>query len=127
MDGRDFCLYCGDSIARARDYDEEGRATETHIHMDHMNPVSLGGYDPFTYDLEIDGFTEDTSRNVVYCCSHCNLKKKDRPFIEWLKLLPALNQELARKVYIDKNGFAPEDFVTQDDIVYKFEIDTDTS
>ena len=125
MDGRDSCLYCGEVITRSRDYDENGEITATYVHMDHMDPVSLGGYDPFTYDLEIEGFTEDTTRNMVCCCAKCNLKKKDRPFTEWLKLIPAENRELARSVYIEKNGFSPEEFAPVTDDAISFTISFD--
>ena len=90
-----------------------------------MDPVSRGGYDPFTYDLELDDFTEDTSRNIAFCCSDCNLKKSDTLFVDWLKLIPPENRELARIVYKAKNGFEPEEFTPQDDSPIEFVIDID--
>jgi hypothetical protein len=51
---------------------------------------------------------EDTSMNVVYCCADCNMKKKDRPFAEWMKSIPVGNLELASNVYMEKNGVFPD-------------------
>ena len=116
MDGRHACLYCGVSVSRVRDYDESGNVTKTHLHLDHMDPISLGGYDPFTYDLEIDDFTEDTTRNTVYCCADCNLKKSDIPFVDWLERIPETLRDFARKTYRERNGIEPEEFVPQDDL-----------
>ncbi len=126
MDGRETCLYCGTLISRPRDYDESGTTIRTHIHMDHMNPVSRGGYDPYTYDLEINGFTKDTSRNIAFCCSDCNLRKSDMLFIDWLALIPPENWELARMVYRAKNGCEPEEFRPQDNLPIEFVIDIKT-
>ena len=81
-----------------------------------MDPISLGGYDPFTYDLEIDDFTEDTTRNTVYCCADCNLKKSDIPFVDWLERIPETLRDFARKTYRERNGIEPEEFVPQDDL-----------
>ena len=123
MEGRDYCLYCNTSISRARDYDANGQVIRTYVHMDHMDPLALGGYDPYTYDLEIEGFPENISRNTVYCCGDCNSKKKDMPFKDWLKLIPEKNRELARKVYVEKNGMTPEEFVAHEDVVIRIEFD----
>ena len=114
MDGRESCLYCGVVIPMVRDYDKQGKVTKTYLHMDHMDPVSRGGYDPFTYDLELGGFTEDTSRNCVYCCSNCNLQKSDMLYVEWLEVIPVENRQLALQIYIERNGASPEEFVPQD-------------
>lgn len=122
MDGRDACLYCGTVLLRPRDYNESGSATKTHVHMD---PVSRGGYDPFTYDVEIGDFTENTTRNIAFCCSHCNLKKSDMLFVDWLKVIPPENRELAREVYRIKNGFEPEDFVPTENVAIEFLIGLD--
>jgi|688.fasta_scaffold50160_1 hypothetical protein len=122
MDGREFCLYCGTSIPRARDYDENGKITKTHIHMDHMDPIALGGYDPHTYDLDLGGFPENTLRNTVYCCAKCNNKKRDMLFRDWLKLIPEENQKLARKVYIERNGIVPEDFIAHKDLLIRIDL-----
>ena len=116
MDGRETCLYCGTIVPRARDYDEKGKVTKTYLHMDHMDPVSLGGYDPYTYDLDLEGFTEDTQRNTVYCCAACNLRKKDMLFSDWLLLIPEENRQLATDTYRQRNGRGPEDFVPQTDV-----------
>ncbi len=91
-----------------------------------MDPISRGGYDPFTYDLEINDFTKDTSRNIAFCCSGCNLKKSDMLFVQWLTLIPAENRILARKVYRDKNGFEPEAFTPQDNQPIEFVVYIDT-
>lgn len=93
--------------------------------MDHMDPVSRGGYDPYTYDLEIGDFTNDTTRNTVYCCAACNLKKSDMLFVQWLELLPVENQKLAREVYRDRNGVSPDEFIPQDNGPIRFTIDAE--
>jgi len=122
MDGRESCLYCGIVVSKARDYDESGEVTKTYLHMDHMDPVSRGGYDPSTYDLDLEDFTENTLRNVVYCCSDCNLRKNDLLFVEWPKLIPTENRQLARDIYRERNGIEPEDFVPRDDIEIRISI-----
>ena len=115
MDGRDACLYCGVSQQKVRDYDENGNVTKTYLHMDHMEPIARGGYDPYTYDMEINDFTDDTTRNTVYCCTDCNLRKSDLPFVEWLDKIPEIHRGFARKVYRERNGIEPEEFVPQSD------------
>lgn len=51
-----ICPYCGETF-------EDG-------HIDHIIPVSKGG----TNDRE----------NLVYCCAHCNLSKRDKDLEDWL-------------------------------------------
>lgn len=121
MEGRDFCLYCGLKITKARDYSEKGNSVKTYVHQDHMDPVALGGFDPYTYDLEVGDFPGG-DRNVVYCCAGCNIKKKDTPFVEWLETLRPEFQKLSRDVYVQKNGRQPEDFVSTEDIVIKINV-----
>lgn len=73
MDGRDFCLYCGKKILKVYDWDKNGKPLKTYLHLDHMDPFSLGGL--------------DSDSNKVYCCVECNLKKSDMLFLDWLKIL----------------------------------------
>jgi 5-methylcytosine-specific restriction endonuclease McrA len=96
MEGRDFCLYCGERIRKAYDWSEDGKSAKTYVNRDHMDPISLGG--------------RDDNRNTVYCCRSCNIKKGNKSFIEWLKLLKPKNSELAREVYIKKHKHNPEKF-----------------
>ena len=125
MDGREACLYCGTVIPRPRDYNESGTVTKTHVHMDHMDPVSRGGYDPFAYDVEIGDFSENTKRNIAFCCSVCNLRKSDMLYVQWLKVIPPENRELAREVYRNRNGFEPEHFIPQENVSVEFRIRVD--
>jgi 5-methylcytosine-specific restriction endonuclease McrA len=81
---RDFCPYCG------------GNLEQSASHMDHMDPLELGG--------------EDSIRNAVYCCQKCNLKKGVRSFVEWLNQLIPEFKELSRALYIEKHGNSPESF-----------------
>ena len=96
MEGRNFCLYCGEVISKVYDWKVDGKSAKTYLHRDHMNPLSLGG--------------EDTDDNTVYCCTNCNIKKGNKNFIEWLKLLEPDYSKLAREVYIQKHKYIPEDF-----------------
>lgn len=96
MDGRDYCLYCGKKMDKAYDWNPGGSSTKHYLNRDHMDPVALGG--------------EDSDHNTVYCCVSCNLRKGDRPFTEWLKMLSPEGDELAREVYVQKHGYQPEDF-----------------
>jgi 5-methylcytosine-specific restriction endonuclease McrA len=96
MEGRNFCLYCGAKIEKAYDWIAEGKSARTYLHLDHMDPISLGG--------------EVSDSNTVYCCVSCNLKKGNKPFIKWLEELEPRYRELSRKVYIEKHGKKPEEF-----------------
>ena len=96
MEGRDFCLYCGEKIEKVYDWTPEGKSSRMYLHLDHMDPISLGG--------------EDSERNTVYCCVHCNLKKGNMLFATWLEKLKPEYRELSRKVYVEQHGRKPEEF-----------------
>lgn len=96
MEGRDYCLYCGRKIEKAYDWTLEGKSEKTYLHLDHMDPLSLGG--------------EDSETNTVYCCVECNLQKGNKPYSEWLMELTPDCREVARSIYIKKHGRAPEDY-----------------
>lgn len=98
LEGRDFCLYCGIKIEKAYDWTPDGKSAKTYIHLDHMDPVSLGG--------------ENTENNTVCCCVMCNLKKNNKLFIDWLAELKPEYRELSRKIYIEKHNIEPEKFIT---------------
>jgi hypothetical protein len=66
-------------------------------HLDHMDPLSLGG--------------EDSIRNTVYVCAPCNMAKGRRLFVDWLVQLSPECSALARQIYVDKHGHPPEAFV----------------
>lgn len=100
MEGRDFCLYCGKKIKKVYDWKPEGKPEKTYLHLDHMDPLSLGG--------------EDSKSNTVYCCVDCNLQKGNKTYTEWLKELKQDNREIARHIYLQKHGRAPEDFKPSD-------------
>ena len=100
LEGRDFCLYCGERITKAYDWTPTGSSAKTYVNRDHMNPLALGG--------------EDTQENTVYCCVTCNLKKGKKTYREWLQCLSTKNREFARKIYIEKQGQSPENFVPTD-------------
>ena len=55
------CPYCGIDLVREN------------THLDHMKPVSKGGL--------------HSKHNIIPCCSKCNIKKRDKPFYEWVSLL----------------------------------------
>ncbi len=93
---RSTCPYCGGPLGSlallAPEMNEESRSA----HLDHMDPLSRGG--------------EDSIRNAVYVCGDCNLAKGRRLFVDWLEMLDPRRRELARQVYIDRHGHAPEIF-----------------
>lgn len=91
---RDSCPYCGCRIHRQ---ETDDFYIQYKANLDHMDPLILGG--------------EDTLRNTIYVCAACNQKKGDKPFLKWLSLLTTDFREIARNIYIEKHGFAPEDFV----------------
>ena len=97
MEGRDFCLYCGTKIEKAYDWTPEGRSAKTYLHLDHMDPLSLGG--------------EASDKNTVCCCVACNLRKGNKLFVNWLAELEAKYREIARRVYIEKHQRDPEIFI----------------
>jgi 5-methylcytosine-specific restriction endonuclease McrA len=93
---RKFCIYCGSKLGPMEDRDSKGRVRKKHIHLDHMNPLEVGG--------------EDSFRNCVICCAECNLRKGAKPFIQWLSEIPASMRTIARKIYISKMNEIPEKF-----------------
>ena len=93
MDGRSFCIYCGFDIS-SLGYDE---LMQLVIHVDHMDPRALGGW--------------DHPDNMLGCCKTCNLRKSDKLFTKWLEELKEPYASLARKEYIKKHCYQPEDFV----------------
>jgi hypothetical protein len=97
-DERDHCPYCGDKLPPQYAWDDsEFDSGISHAHIDHMDPLILGG--------------ESSIRNAVYVCKNCNLLKGKRPFVEWLKMLNPKQRELSRAIYEEKHGFPPESFV----------------
>jgi hypothetical protein len=52
-----------------------------------MDPIAGGGHNEFgVVDLDTGEISEDV-RNLVYCCTECNLKKKDMRFLQWMPTL----------------------------------------
>ena len=96
MDGRAFCLYCGTTIEKAYDWTPEGKSARTYLHLDHMDPISLGG--------------DDSDMNTVYCCVACNHKKGNKLFTDWLAELKPEYREIARNIYTEKHHREPEVF-----------------
>ena len=111
MDGRDFCLYCGKTVAKYCDYDARGNSSGSYIELDHMDPISLGGHDTRgLIDLETAESLDD-GQNVVYCCRECNRKKSNTLFVDWVKSLAPHFQALAIEVYKQKHdGRLPDGF-----------------
>jgi hypothetical protein len=98
---RDFCPYCGDS----RPSKNSGANNPSDMfrgrpHIDHMDPLSSGG--------------ENSIRNTLYICDKCNYKKGKVLFLTWLKVLTPHYRKLARRVYRQKHGHHPEDFLEGD-------------
>jgi len=92
-DERDFCPYCGtwfDEIV-------PGNFNNSPLHLDHMDPLDKGG--------------ENSIRNVVVCCSPCNIKKGKRLFVDWLAMLEPKYRKLARAIYLHKHRHPPEAFI----------------
>lgn len=95
---RDFCPYCGESLNKLEafsSWNSEGKFIQF-LHLDHMEPLQLGG--------------EDSFRNAVIVCHDCNLKKGKALFKEWLPKLEPKFREIARAIYLSKMGCSPEDF-----------------
>lgn len=61
VDGRGICPYCTEEI------------TLDNCHLDHMEPLAKGG--------------SNRKDNLIYCCPTCNLRKADKPLMEWLNEL----------------------------------------
>lgn len=76
------CPYCGTKM-------DEGSK-----HLDHMDPVSLGG---------VHGLS-----NAVVCCGSCNLAKSARPFRDWLAMLEEPHRTRALSLYTRLHGAPPE-------------------
>ena len=101
FDGHGCCIYCGKSAREiiggpkgSKDYiDNEGAVT---YHREHMDPMSKGG-----------DYVDD-EHNTINVCASCNIKKKDKPFYEWLDYLEPKYRKISRKVYIEKHGYPPE-------------------
>jgi hypothetical protein len=89
---RDFCPYCGTRFCDVI----PNKFNKTLFHLDHMDPLDLGG--------------EDSIRNTVFCCGPCNIKKGKRSFIQWLETLAPKYQKLAQSIYSEKHGHFPEQF-----------------
>ncbi len=79
---RDFCPYCGDELRQS--------------HIEHMDPLDLGG--------------EDSIRNTLYSCESCNLKKGTMLFMDWIKQLSPKYRDIATEIYVKKHGHLPEGF-----------------
>ena len=93
---RSNCPYCAEVLELpAADLLEPGSAL-LGPHIDHMDPLARGG--------------EESMRNAVCACATCNLAKGSRLFVDWLRLLPAVNQAAAREIYVAKHGHQPEAF-----------------
>jgi CRISPR/Cas system Type II protein with McrA/HNH and RuvC-like nuclease domain len=91
---RQHCPYCGAFL------ESPAETTETafgDIHLDHMDPLSLGG--------------EESIRNTVYVCAACNMSKGRRSFVDWLNKLTPEYRAVATAIYIEKHGHPPEAFV----------------
>jgi 5-methylcytosine-specific restriction endonuclease McrA len=61
------CPYCGKSL------------TQDNKHIDHMRPLSKQG--------------PHSKYNLIVCCNKCNSLKKDKPFKEWLSVIPENNRK----------------------------------
>lgn len=94
---RNICPYCGIRLPRLSVYKSSGPPHFDRPHLDHMDPLTRGG--------------EDSIRNAVYCCGTCNYAKGRRLFTAWLASLAPEYQELSRRLYIEKHGHTPEEFV----------------
>ncbi len=91
------CPYCGGQLGSLSSLSPENPEEGQSAHLDHMDPLSLGG--------------EDSLRNALYVCRACNLAKGKRPFVDWLAMLTPACREIARRIYQEKHGHAPEAFV----------------
>ena len=94
---RSECPYCGAPLGELYEIQPDGSYGLRRNHLDHMDPLNLGG--------------EDSIRNAVFCCRTCNLKKGRRSFSEWLDCLTPDCREIAKKIYTEKHGHPPNEFV----------------
>ncbi|MBU8901149.1 MAG: HNH endonuclease, partial [Victivallales bacterium] len=78
---RKTCIYCGEKFSNNQA-------------LDHMDPISKGG--------------SHSVSNLIASCIKCNSKKKDKPFIKFIKTIPENRQAIALKTYIKKKGNTPE-------------------
>jgi hypothetical protein len=92
IEERDYCPYCHTKFSEVI----PNSFNPAHIHLDHMDPLTLGG--------------EHSIRNTVNCCGPCNIKKGNLRFTNWLRKLNPEKQESARQIYIEKHGHLPEEF-----------------
>ena len=67
-----LCPYCGVGL-------------NNNIHLDHMQPVSLGG--------------KHSIKNLMSCCDVCNIKKSNKPFDEWVSVLREPYRVIAKDEY----------------------------
>ena len=95
----DSCPYCGKRFKTDKDSKDYFTIRDKY-HVDHMNPLNLGG--------------EDSLLNAVCVCKTCNLKKSYQSFDVWLKTLSPQQQSIAEKIYIEKLGYSPMQFVSSD-------------
>jgi len=79
---RDFCPYCGEELKQS--------------HIEHMDPLGLGG--------------EDSIRNTLYSCESCNLRKGAMSFVDWRKQLSPKYRGISTEIYLKKHGHLPEKF-----------------
>ena len=91
---REHCPYCGTKLNLVYD---PGLKSQQKAHIEHMDPLELGG--------------EDSFRNSIYVCGSCNLKKGSMAFTKWLAQLDSEYANKSRDIYIQKHGFAPEKFI----------------
>jgi hypothetical protein len=93
---RSYCPYCTKPLGPKEDREPNGRVIKKHNHIDHMDPLELGG--------------EDSIRNSVYCCWQCNLRKGVLPFLTWISRLAEPQRNEMREIYESKHGRSPECF-----------------
>ena len=91
---RDTCPYCGACLPN--DKTSSGNLNAV---LDHMDSISLGG--------------EDSLRNVIYCCSLCNSRKKNKRFVDWLAELEEPFCSHSRLLYELKHQHVPELFESE--------------
>ena len=95
---RSHCPYCARPLGPKEDRAANGSVIKKHNHIDHMDPLELGG--------------EDSIRNSIYCCWECNLRKGALPFLSWVSRLAVHQQIEIREIYESKHGHPPEFFKT---------------
>lgn len=93
---RKSCPYCATPLG-APALTPESESSERAAHIDHMDPLSRGG--------------EESFRNALYVCARCNAAKGHRLFVTWLARLSEPHRSLARTIYTEKHGHAPEAFM----------------